>query len=132
MIYQMLLQANKKDEIKILISQDGNIIEAFIDLLKETLSVKQLQTRNPYNYRVAIEVLQLSSFIIRSLELQLSDYKRPLLPIIWALLKADDKMLKNYAFICISNFIRIFDIGEGGRADNGRVLTIYLTLLKGM
>lgn len=115
-----------------LISQDGGIIEAFIDLLKETLSVKQLQARNPYNYRVAIEVLQLSSFIIRSLQHQLSDYKRPLLPIIWALLKADDKMLKNYAFICISNFIRIFDIGEGGRTDNGRVLTIYLTLLKGM
>lgn len=81
---------------------------------------------------MAIEVLQLSSFIIRSLQRQLAEHKRPLLTIIWALLKADDKMLKNYAFICTSNFIRVFDIGDGNRADNGRVLTIYLTLLKNM
>lgn len=100
--------------------------------MKETLNVRQFQARNAYNYRVAIEVLQLSSFIIRSLQRQLADHKRPLLTIIWALLKADDKMLKNYAFICTSNFIRVFDIGEGNRADNGRVLTIYLTLLKNM
>lgn len=48
------------------------------------------------------------------------------------MLKADDKMLKNYAFICTSNFLRIFDISEGGRSDKSKVLTIYLTLLKGM
>ena len=60
------------------------------------------------------------------------DYKKELLTIIWALLKADDKMLKNYAFICTSNFLRIFDIADGGKGDNSKVLTIYLTLLKGM
>ena len=36
-------------------------------------------------------------------------------------------MLKNYAFICTSNFIRIFNIDE-----TNKVLSIYLTLLKGL
>jgi hypothetical protein len=46
---------------------------------------------------------------------------------IWALLKIEDKMLKNYAFICTSNFIRIFNIDE-----TTKVLSIYLTLLRGL
>ena len=68
MIYQMLMQAKKDGKIKELIDKENNTVRPFIDLMKETLTQRQLQNRNANNYRLAIEVLQLSSFIIRSLE----------------------------------------------------------------
>lgn len=102
--------------------------------MKHALNSRTLQSRqggnadrSSNNYRVAIEVLQLSSFVISPLKQELTEHKRDLLGIIWTLLKVEDKMLKNYAFICTSNFIRIFNIEE-----SNKVLSIYLTLLRGL
>jgi hypothetical protein len=120
-IYPLLMKSNEMGQTKEIFipdrPEDPDPIKSFIDLMKHALNLRQLHNRqggntdrSSNNYRVAIEVLQLSSFVISPLKNELADYKRELLSIIWALLKVEDKMLKNYAFICTSNFIRIFNI----------------------
>lgn len=46
---------------------------------------------------------------------------------VWGLLRIEDKMIKNYAFVWTSNYIRIFDGFEQPKA-----LGLYLTLIKGL
>lgn len=46
---------------------------------------------------------------------------------VWGLLRIEDKMIKNYAFVWTSNYIRVFDGFEQPKA-----LGLYLTLIKGL
>lgn len=46
---------------------------------------------------------------------------------VWGLLRIEDKIIKNYAFVWTSNYIRIF---EG--FDHTRALGLYLTLIRGL
>ena len=50
-----------------------------------------------------------------------------MLPIVWGLLRIEDKMIKNYAFVWTSNYIRIFDGFEQPKA-----LGLYLILIRGL
>jgi hypothetical protein len=44
---------------------------------------------------------------------------------VWGLLRIEDKIIKNYAFVWTSNYIRVF---EG--FDHTRALGLYLTLIR--
>jgi hypothetical protein len=46
---------------------------------------------------------------------------------VWGLLRIEDKIIKNYAFVWTSNYIRVF---EG--FDHTRALGLYLTLIRGL
>ena len=54
-------------------------------------------------------------------------YRNIVLPIVWGLLRSEDKMIKFYAFVWTSNYIRIFD-----GFDQPKALGLYLTLIRSL
>ena len=46
---------------------------------------------------------------------------------IWGLLRIEDKIIKNYAFVWASNYIRTFD-----GFDANKALGLYLTLIRSL
>ncbi len=54
-------------------------------------------------------------------------YKNNMLVTIWSLLRIEDKIIKNYAFVWTSNYIKAVD-----GFDNTRALGLYLTLIRGL
>jgi hypothetical protein len=86
-IYPLLMKSNQMGQTKEIFTPGGpdepDPIKCFIDLMKHALHFRQLHNkqsgntdRSSNNYRVAIEVLQLSSFVISPLKNELADYKR--------------------------------------------------------
>jgi hypothetical protein len=80
------------------------------------------------NYRIAIEVLQISNLALTAIKHLLNETFRNLMILtIWGLLRIEDKIIKNYAFVWASNYIRTF---EG--FDTNKALGLYLTLIRGL
>jgi hypothetical protein len=75
-IYPLLMKSNQMGQTKEIFTPGGpdepDPIKCFIDLMKHALHFRQLHNKQ----RVAIEVLQLSSFVISPLKNELADYKR--------------------------------------------------------
>ena len=81
-----------------------------------------------YTYRVAIEVLQITNLMLGAYKDIIPEtYRNNMLLTVWGLLRIQDKIIKNYAFVWTSNYIRVF---EG--FDHTRALGLYLTLIRGL
>ena len=96
------------------------------------LYIKGNQNFNPknisYTYRIGIEVLQITNLMLGAYKDIIEDgYKNNMLLTVWGLLRIEDKIIKNYAFVWTSNYIRVF---EG--FDHTRALGLYLTLIRGL
>lgn len=62
-----------------------------------------------YTYRVAIEVLQITNLMLDSYKDIIPEaYRNNMLLTVWGLLRIEDKIIKNYAFVWTSNYIRVF------------------------
>jgi len=112
-----------------------------LKLLTETIKIC-LNPRNLHNkgvtqsnfrqnaniYRIAIEMLQISNLALSALKNLLNEgYRNAMLLTVWGLLRIEDKIIKNYAFVWTSNYIRTFD-----GFDSSKALGLYLTLIRGL
>ena len=80
------------------------------------------------NYRIAIEILQLSNMALGALKDILGEsHRNSILLTVWGLLRMEDKIIKNYAFVWTSNYIRTFENFEATKS-----LGLYLTLIRGL
>lgn len=80
------------------------------------------------NYRIAIEMLQISNLALSAIRNVLNETDRnAMILTIWGLLRIEDKIIKNYAFVWASNYIRTF---EG--FDANKALGLYLTLIRSL
>jgi hypothetical protein len=84
--------------------------------------------QNANVYRIAIEMLQISNLALSGLKNLLNEgYRNAMLLTVWGLLRMEDKIIKNYAFVWTSNYIRTFD-----NFDSSKALGLYLTLIRGL
>ncbi len=73
-------------------------------------------------------MLQISNLALSAIKNVLNEnYRSSMLLTIWGLLRIEDKIIKNYAFVWASNYIRTF---EG--FDSNKALGLYLTLIRGL
>lgn len=73
-------------------------------------------------------MLQISNLALSAIKNVLNEnYRNSMILTIWGLLRIEDKIIKNYAFVWASNYIRTF---EG--FDANKALGLYLTLIRGL
>ena len=135
--YFILIEVNKEEKERQILIQDEDLLKSFADTIKICLNPKILHNKgvsqanfrqSANNYRIAIEILQISNLSLSALKNILSEYCRnAMLLTVWGLLRIEDKIIKNYAFVWTSNYIRNF---EG--FDSNKALGLYLTLIRGL
>lgn len=118
-VYPLVIAAARRGEIHLVV--DAQAIKQYVQLV---CTINML--RSSAHSRLDIEILQLSSLLMTFLKNEFNEYKKNFLQSGWNFLKcSDDKILKYFAYIFTSKFIKIFGIPVD------MVLQIYVALLKG-
>lgn len=128
-IYEfVLLEIAMEPEQRSILVNDEEVIKAILETIKTNLSPRLLHNRNSNIYREAIEILQISNLAMSALRTLIQDRERnDLLLNVWGLLRIEDKIIKHYAFVWTSNYIRYFD-GLG----QSKTLGLYLILIRAL
>lgn len=99
-----------------------------VETIKLNLNPKLLHNRNANTFREAIEILQISNLMMRALKNLVTESDRSnMLCVVWGLLRIEDKIIRNYAFVWTSNYISYFD-GLG----QSKALGLYLILIRAL
>jgi len=115
----MLIASYRRGEIREVV--DSAAISKYSEMVRTINNM-----RSSSHSRLDIEILQLSSLLMTFLKDEFNEYKKSFLQSGWNFLKcSDDKILKYFAYIFTSKFIKIFGI------PIEMVLQIYVALLKG-
>jgi hypothetical protein len=114
----VLAEVNKPEEERQLLIADEELLKTFAETIKVCLNPRNLHNKTltqanfrqaANTYRTAIEVLQISNLSLTALRNILSEpHRNTMLLTVWGLLRIEDKIIKNYAFVWTSNYIRTF------------------------
>lgn len=117
-------QKTKDDASVVPDSAENLLVDAA--MVKKFVQEVLLKNGSPalYGDRVRVELLRVSTLLIRSLPGLMEEHNKDIIKFSWGLLKSDDASCKSWAYLNVCNFIAAFD------TPAKIVLQVYVSLMR--